>query len=977
MPFYTRPNFEDRQIVQYTGNTITLSGQTNISNLGQFVIQGPILDFTGTTSASTLYTIAGVSGYINYGNVSSFKIQPPLIIQSGGTGTTTVDVTGYILSSLDADGNIVWSQPVDINISGFTYNDANKLTILNNNGSEYSVYLNQFSGLTINGSVSATTYYGDGSNLTGLASNDFYVTGGTYVGTTLTLERQNGSVVITGFTSVFTGNTSGDCITDLFVSNVNSCSPLHIQNISSGDVLIGENDGVNVGIGTSTPTAKLHINNTTSGNTFLAEDDTNPDSTPFVIDNNGNVGIGTSVPSEKLHVSGNTKITGGLNIGTIGSGSPLINLDSLGNVVTGTTGGGGGTFTGGTVTGPTNFTNGLTANTFNTGSLVINGITYTAITDTFVTGFTYNDTNKLTISRNQGQPNLDVFINVMSGLTINGNLVVTGNTILQSLSATSVNTNSLTLNNVTITGFTSYDYVFTGGTVTGPTNFINGLSATSVNTNSLIVNGITYTAITDTFVTGFTYNDANRLTISRNQGQSDLNVFINTFSGLTVNGTALINGDVNILGNVNVIGTATTLNTQVVQTRDNKILLNYSGTTLSAIGGGIEILSAKTDGNNVSLTTDIYGDWNSNTGLNINGRTNDSTSYGLNIQNSDGTSNFVVRNDGYVGIGTESPTQKLHVSGNTLLSDEVNGDLYVLVDNKEIGGINTRTAVVQRVVAESTGTDFLVGSMALSGYETDLSGSGFGDNGTGYLKNAFTMTLAGSYTYGSINIGTRGAPSMLRFFSGNQNFNSTSLRGSLNSNGNWGFGQNMTGQTAIVHIKGGGSGGLTNSLKIDNSSNSPLLYVRDNGNVGIGVENPTEKLHVSGNTKITGGLNIGTIGSGSPIINLGLDSNGNVVTGTTVGSDITSLGTGLTIHFSGKTVFNLPTSPASGNISGDTTNAKFGMIQKIYHQSAVEPTFPATWNLVGEGVYFTNELNIIYAEYVTNTWIEYWIIQIQ
>ena len=49
------------------------------------------------------------------------------------------------------------------------------------------------------GSVSATTYYGDGSNLTGI--NDFYVTGGTFSGTTLTLNRQNGSVVITGFTS--------------------------------------------------------------------------------------------------------------------------------------------------------------------------------------------------------------------------------------------------------------------------------------------------------------------------------------------------------------------------------------------------------------------------------------------------------------------------------------------------------------------------------------------------------------------------------------------------------------------------------------------------------------------------------------------------------------------------------------------------------------------------------------------------------
>lgn len=42
-------------------------------------------------------------------------------------------------------------------------------------------------------------------------------------------------------------------------------------------------------------------------------------------------------------------------------------------------------------------------------------------------------------------------------------------------------------------------------------------------------------------------------------------------------------------------------------------------------------------------------------------------------------------------------------------------------------------------------------------------------------------------------------------------------------------------------------------------------------------------LYVSGNEEISGTLNIGTIGGGSPVINLGLDSSGNVVTGTTGG----------------------------------------------------------------------------------------------
>jgi hypothetical protein len=55
--------------------------------------------------------------------------------------------------------------------------------------------------------------------------------------------------------------------------------------------------GTLMGISQTAPTAKLHINNTTASNSFLVEDDTNPDGTPFVIDNAGNVGIGNLTPA--------------------------------------------------------------------------------------------------------------------------------------------------------------------------------------------------------------------------------------------------------------------------------------------------------------------------------------------------------------------------------------------------------------------------------------------------------------------------------------------------------------------------------------------------------------------------------------------------------------------------------------------------------------------------------------------------------
>jgi len=55
----------------------------------------------------------------------------------------------------------------------------------------------------------------------------------------------------------------------------------------------------------------------------------------------------------------------------------------------------------------------------------------------------------------------------------------------------------------------------------------------------------------------------------------------------------------------------------------------------------------------------------SNVKIGVIGDNSNSTAYGLKVQNSGGTDNFVVRNDGNVGIGTSSPSEKLEVSGKT------------------------------------------------------------------------------------------------------------------------------------------------------------------------------------------------------------------------------------------------------------------------------------------------------------------------
>jgi len=72
-------------------------------------------------------------------------------------------------------------------------------------------------------------------------------------------------------------------------------------------------------------------------------------------------------------------------------------------------------------------------------------------------------------------------------------------------------------------------------------------------------------------------------------------------------------------------------------------------------------------------------------------------------------------------------------------------------------------------------------------------------------------------------------------------------------------------------------------LRVRNNSND-LVQINADGNVGIGTITPEEKLDVSGNTIIRGTLNVTTLSTGTTINNLGIDSNGNVVS-----SDLTDV----------------------------------------------------------------------------------------
>ena len=204
--------------------------------------------------------------------------------------------------------NPIFSSGLTINDS-FTYSD----------GTEQPGYV-----LTTNGSGNA---YWSAVSASTPSSGVTSIT----VGNGLSASSSTGDVTI-----IFTGSTG------LSGSGTTNYLPKWTGSTGLGNSIIYD-DGTNVGIGTSSPSAKLDINVSTggtigvrisgdsssdmlrvtqtgSGNAIVVEDSSNPDSTPFVVAADGRVGIGVTAPlsTYKLHVRSGTATTSAAAAGTVG-----------------------------------------------------------------------------------------------------------------------------------------------------------------------------------------------------------------------------------------------------------------------------------------------------------------------------------------------------------------------------------------------------------------------------------------------------------------------------------------------------------------------------------------------------------------------------------------------------------------------------------------------------------------------------------
>ena len=582
-----------------------LSGKTNLSLFNTY---------TGNTQ-TILNTKVENSSNLGGGNeIFSSKSGTTLIFRtiSGGSNTTITQV-----------GNV---QKIDVAVpasentfvTGGTYNtNTDIITFNNNSGGTFNVtgITDTFvSGVTFNnGNYQLTTSRNDSTNFVtdlSILSSDVKVTGGTYnINTGVVTFRNNsgGTFDVTGFTSgmtdsyTITAKTSGTSIQ--FDNNLNGANfySVNLTPIISGktDVVLFDSHTGNTSNPHIVTLVQLsgvseNLFNTYTGNTQTILN--------TKVENVINLGGGNEIFSGK---SGTTLI-----FNTISGGSNTT-ITQVGNVqkidvavpssentfVTGGTyntntdiitfnNNSGGTFN---VTGITDtFVTGTTF-TSNEGTLTRNDgseifklsggtnvtlsnpssnqikidVTIPTDTNTFVTGGTYSDsTNIITLDRNDA-----VSLNI-TGLT---NTYVTGGTV--SISATD-NTNSGTIglfykdSDGTPRTLPFEDTFTSGGTYNNGTKLIT-FDRNDGNNYNISLSSI---STTNTYVTGFTYNDANTFTLERNEGESDLTATINSVTGFTVNGNLVVTGDTNVKG---LTGTSAVLSANT----DTILTLIGSGST--------------------------------------------------------------------------------------------------------------------------------------------------------------------------------------------------------------------------------------------------------------------------------------------------------------------------------------------------------------------------------------------------------------
>lgn len=230
-----------------------------------------------------------------------------------------------------------------------------------------------------------------------------------------------------------------------------------------------------------------------------------------------------------------------------------------------------------------------------------------------------------------------------------------------------------------------------------------------------------------------------------------------------------------------------------------------------------------------------------------------------------GTLNTAIQTTGgNVGIGISAPSQKLHIEeGNILVrqggtnpSATLNGSVY-------LGGVTHQGQVGLRLTSYNQGSSSIMGMFgnslidvktseskkglifrvdSINGFTERMIISANGNVGIGTSSPRSKLEIQGNAGNGSVNF--QGGVPLLRITSNSTNYPEPAIA----------FQDGTTNLIPFAQISAKtmyGGGGLIFQTRIYNGQTlTEKMRILDNGNVGIGTSNPTQKIHVFGGDMI-------------------------------------------------------------------------------------------------------------------------------
>jgi hypothetical protein len=296
-------------------NALGLSATASINTSGIITASSFVGGLTGTASTATTALGLSTTASINTSGIITATGGFSIGIQSGGTNIATGVITAInFVGSGNTFSYNSTTKVVDVTI--FSGGSSVSISTNTTNQTQYIPYVTSFGSTTGFGATTLLVYNPSSGNLG--------------IGTTNPTSKLHVVPTDTSIAGLFSGTTSNDMVRITQTGTGNALVVEDETNPNSSPFVV-KADG-SVGIGTTNPTSKLEVEPTSgqigawfSGNTIedmfritqsgignaLVIESVDNDSSPFVVRADGSVGIGTVNPTTKLDVRGDLRVNDG------------------------------------------------------------------------------------------------------------------------------------------------------------------------------------------------------------------------------------------------------------------------------------------------------------------------------------------------------------------------------------------------------------------------------------------------------------------------------------------------------------------------------------------------------------------------------------------------------------------------------------------------------------------------------------------